>query len=76
MANMLIGVEFKLKHGAGVTTYRVSGRHRDAGYFECVAVEFAPVPPFKATDFLGQIEIFSRRDIEALVPRFAQKAVA
>lgn len=69
--NFLIGVEFKEKHGAGVTTFRVVQRHRDAGFFECVAVDFEPVVPFKATDFLGQIQIFNRRDIESKVPRFA-----
>lgn len=68
MANFLIGVEFDVRHGAGVTTYRVIRRHRDAGYFECEAVDGV----FGSHHFLGSIQVFNRRDIEGLVPRFSQ----
>lgn len=75
MANFLIGLEFNARHGAGVSTYRVTRPHRDAGYFECVTVDFAPVPPFTAAGWLGAIEVFSRRDIESKVVRFSAHAV-
>jgi len=34
----LIGQLFNLRHAAGVTRYLVQSRHRDAGYYECVAL--------------------------------------
>ena len=66
MANFLIGLEFNVQHGGGVTTYRVMRRHRDAGYFECEAVDGVS----GTHHFLGSLEIFSRRDIESEVYRF------
>ena len=65
--SFLIGLEFNERHGAGVTRYRVNQRHRDAGYFECVAVDGVE----GTHHFLGSIQVFSRRDIESKVARFS-----
>lgn len=68
----LIGLEFNERHGAGVTRYRVNRAHRDAGYFECVAVDGVE----GTHHFLGSIQVFSRQDIESKVCRFAKSEVA
>lgn len=64
----LIGQSFNLTHGGGITTYRVSRAHCDAGYFECVAVAAVS----GSHHFLGGIEIMSRQTIESLIA--AEKA--
>lgn len=60
---MGIGTRFDHRHAAGVTRYRVARRHRDCGYFECVAVEGVE----GTHHFLGSIGIFAGRDIERMV---------
>ena len=55
-----IGETFDVHHAAGVTRYRVARPHRDAGYFECVAVAGLS----GSHHFIGSIEIFSRDAIE------------
>ncbi len=48
-----------MPHAAGITRYTVRAAHRDAGYYECVAIE-----GIEGTHhFLGAIQIFHRTTI-------------
>jgi hypothetical protein len=59
-AMTLLGQRFNVKHAAGVTRFQVNRAHRDAGYFECVAVRGVS----GTHHFIGSIQVFSRSDIE------------
>lgn len=56
----LIGLEFDLAHGGGTTRYQVRRRHRDAGYFECVATK-----AIGTHQFVGSLQVFGQVEIEA-----------
>jgi len=65
----LIDERFNHRHAAGVTRFRVDRRHRDAGYYECVAVR-----RIEGTHhFLGCVNVFSRAEIEAAIA--AERAI-
>ena len=55
----MVGTEFDYLHAAGTTRYRVSKRHRDCGYWECVSVEAVE----GTHHFLGSINVFSTGEI-------------
>ena len=56
----LLDAEFVVSHAAGATRYRVARRHRDVGYFECIAIAAV-----RGTHhFLGSIQVFGRVAIE------------
>jgi hypothetical protein len=57
----LIGTRFDHCHAAGVTRYQVDRPHRDAGYYECVAIRAVS----GSHHFIGSIQVFSRADIVA-----------
>lgn len=61
MTNNLVGSLFDHEHAAGVTRFKVVRRHRDAGYFECVAKEGVS----GTHHFIGGVQVFSREAIEA-----------
>ena len=55
----LLGQRFNHSHAAGVTRYQVDRKHRDVGYYECVAVRCVE----GTHTFLGGIQVFCRADI-------------
>ncbi len=61
----LIGERFDHPHAAGVTRFQVDRAHRDAGYFECVAVRAVS----GTHHFIGGICVFSRAEIEKALTR-------
>lgn len=63
MSANLVGERFNWQHAAGVTRFQVDRPHRDAGYFECVAVRGVS----GAHHFIGSIQVFSRQEIERVL---------
>lgn len=63
MENRLLGQRFNHRHAAGVTRYQVDRAHRNAGYFECVAIRGVE----GTHHFIGSIQVFSSADIEAAI---------
>lgn len=61
----VLGQRFDYRHGGGVTRYVVDRKHRDAGYYECVAVR--AVEGSHTT--VGAIQVFSRASILAELDR-------
>ena len=59
--NTLLGQLFNHIHAGGVTRFQVDRRHRDAGYYECVAVRAVS----GTHHFIGGINVFSRTEILA-----------
>lgn len=59
MADTLLGERFDVRHAAGVTRYQVDRKHRDAGYYECVAIRGVD----GTHHCIGAIQVFSRADI-------------
>lgn len=57
---ILLGQRFNIRHAAGVTRYQVDRAHREAGFFECVAIRGVE----GTHHFVGSISVFSRQDIE------------
>lgn len=55
----ILGQQFNWRHAAGVTRFQVVRRHRDAGYYECVAVRGVE----GTHHFLGGIQVVSQSDI-------------
>ena len=55
-----IGREFNWRHAAGITRFRVWMRHRDIGYFDCIAVRGVA----GTHHFVGSIQTFSAADID------------
>lgn len=69
----LLGQRFDHRHAAGVTRFQVDRAHRDAGYYECVAVRGVE----GSHHFVGAIEIFSRAVIvSAIEDRDVRRAEA
>lgn len=65
MQDRLLGQRFDHRHAAGVTRYQVDRQHRDAGYYECVAIRGVE----GSHHFIGGIQVFSRQDIESALIR-------
>lgn len=65
MTDSLLGQRFDHRHAAGVTRFHVDRQHRDAGYYECVAVRGVE----GSHHFIGGIQVFSRADIEKATVR-------
>ena len=55
----ILGQRFNHRHAAGVTRYQIDRAHRDAGYFECVAIRGVS----GTHHFIGTIQVFSLADI-------------
>ena len=55
----IIGQRFNHPHAAGVTRYQVDRPHRDAGYFQCVAIRGVE----GSHHFIGSIQVFSLAEI-------------
>lgn len=60
--NHMVGKEFNYHHAAGITRYRVLRRHRDCGYWECVAIQAVE----GTHHFLHSINIFATDKIKQL----------
>lgn len=67
MANLL-GQRFNHRHAAGVTRFQVDRAHRDAGYYDCVAVRGVE----GTHHFIGCIQVFSRVDIQRALDEEAE----
>lgn len=59
MAASILGQRFNHRHAAGVTRYQIDRPHRDAGYFECVAVRAVS----GTHHFIGSVQVFSLADL-------------